>query len=149
MGGFTLDVRGYFHSLRSENKYTYLLKTHKQKSSLVIHARLVHTLHFLLSQEGAVVALFKICRQDRFKDLYAHALRTVASICCVEEGINQLDKVDRSPSLSLRTSSSPSNSLLMVGMKVKPSAAPLMLPSFSLTEYVAGTEPSDSQINYT
>ncbi|KAM7397117.1 hypothetical protein PAMP_020114 [Pampus punctatissimus] len=45
-------------------------------------------------QEGAVVALFKICRQDRFKDLYAHALRTVASICCVEEGINQLDKVD-------------------------------------------------------
>uniref|UniRef100_A0A3B5KQY8 Uncharacterized protein n=1 Tax=Xiphophorus couchianus TaxID=32473 RepID=A0A3B5KQY8_9TELE len=45
-------------------------------------------------QEGAVVALFKICRQDRFRDLYAHALRTVASICCVEEGINQLDKVD-------------------------------------------------------
>ncbi|XP_039987847.1 protein inscuteable homolog isoform X2 [Xiphias gladius] len=45
-------------------------------------------------REGAVVALFKICRQDRFKDLYAHALRTVASICCVEEGINQLDKVD-------------------------------------------------------
>ena len=40
-----------------------------------------------------MVALFKICRQDRFRDLYAHALRTVASICCVEEGINQLDKV--------------------------------------------------------
>ncbi|KAF7650116.1 hypothetical protein LDENG_00131020 [Lucifuga dentata] len=49
---------------------------------------------FILLQEGAVVALFKICRQDRFRDLYAHALRTVASICCVEEGINQLDKVD-------------------------------------------------------
>ncbi|PWA24482.1 hypothetical protein CCH79_00011805 [Gambusia affinis] len=48
----------------------------------------------LLGGEGAVVALFKICRQDRFRDLYAHALRTVASICCVEEGINQLDKVD-------------------------------------------------------
>lgn len=48
---------------------------------------------FLFLQEGAVVALFKICRQDRFRDLYAHALRTVASICCVEEGINQLDKV--------------------------------------------------------
>lgn len=44
-------------------------------------------------QEGAVVALFKICRQDRFRELYAHALRTVASICCVEEGIHQLDKV--------------------------------------------------------
>ncbi|CAL8295233.1 unnamed protein product [Boreogadus saida] len=44
--------------------------------------------------EGAVVALFKICRQDCFSDLYAHALRTVASICCVEEGIKQLDKVD-------------------------------------------------------
>ena len=52
-------------------------------------------------QEGAVVALFKICRQDRFRDLYAHALRTVASICCVEEGINQLDKVHISVSLSV------------------------------------------------
>ena len=40
-----------------------------------------------------MVALFKICRQDCFSDLYAHALRTVASICCVEEGINQLEKV--------------------------------------------------------
>lgn len=40
-----------------------------------------------------MVALFKICRQDRFRELYAHALRTVASICCVEEGIDQLDKV--------------------------------------------------------
>lgn len=40
-----------------------------------------------------MVALFKICRQDRFRDLYAPALRTVASICCVEEGIDQLDKV--------------------------------------------------------
>ncbi|KAM6973125.1 protein inscuteable homolog isoform 2-T2 [Aplochiton taeniatus] len=48
----------------------------------------------IIAKEGAVVALFKICRQDCFSDLYAHALRTVASICCVEEGINQLDKVD-------------------------------------------------------
>ncbi|XP_068595648.1 protein inscuteable homolog [Brachionichthys hirsutus] len=48
----------------------------------------------IIAKEGAVVALFKICRQDRFRDLYAHALRTVASICCVEEGIIQLDKVD-------------------------------------------------------
>ncbi|KAM3870653.1 protein inscuteable homolog [Diretmus argenteus] len=48
----------------------------------------------IIAKEGAVVALFKICRQDCFSDLYAHALRTVASICCVEEGISQLDKVD-------------------------------------------------------
>ncbi|XP_068168408.1 protein inscuteable homolog [Antennarius striatus] len=48
----------------------------------------------IIAKEGAVVALFKICRQDRFRELYAHALRTVASICCVEEGISQLDKVD-------------------------------------------------------
>uniref|UniRef100_A0A8C7Z7B2 INSC spindle orientation adaptor protein n=1 Tax=Oryzias sinensis TaxID=183150 RepID=A0A8C7Z7B2_9TELE len=48
----------------------------------------------IIAKEGAVVALFKICRQDRFRELYAHALRTVASICSVEEGINQLDKVD-------------------------------------------------------
>ncbi|KAL0967967.1 hypothetical protein UPYG_G00260450 [Umbra pygmaea] len=48
----------------------------------------------IIAKEGAVVALFKICRQDCFSDLYPHALRTVASICCVEEGINQLEKVD-------------------------------------------------------
>ncbi|XP_023665943.1 protein inscuteable homolog isoform X3 [Paramormyrops kingsleyae] len=48
----------------------------------------------IIAKEGAVVALFKICRQDCFSCLYAHALRTVASICCVEEGINQLEKVD-------------------------------------------------------
>ncbi|XP_062318034.1 protein inscuteable homolog isoform X1 [Osmerus eperlanus] len=48
----------------------------------------------IIAKEGAVVALFKICRQDCFSDLYAHALRTVASVCCVEEGINQLEKVD-------------------------------------------------------
>ncbi|KAM8891590.1 protein inscuteable homolog isoform 2-T2 [Spinachia spinachia] len=48
----------------------------------------------IIAKEGAVVVLFKICRQDRFRGLYAHALRTVASICCVEEGISQLDKVD-------------------------------------------------------
>ncbi|XP_036391638.1 protein inscuteable homolog [Megalops cyprinoides] len=48
----------------------------------------------IIAKEGAVVALFKICRQDCFSCLYAHALRTVASICCVEEGIKQLEKVD-------------------------------------------------------
>uniref|UniRef100_A0A8C4RR76 INSC spindle orientation adaptor protein n=1 Tax=Erpetoichthys calabaricus TaxID=27687 RepID=A0A8C4RR76_ERPCA len=48
----------------------------------------------LCLQEGAVVALFKICRQDCFRSLYASALRTLASVCCVEEGIQQLEKVD-------------------------------------------------------
>ncbi|XP_060784540.1 protein inscuteable homolog isoform X1 [Neoarius graeffei] len=48
----------------------------------------------IIAKEGAVVALLKICRQDCFSSLYAPALRTVASICCVEEGINQLEKVD-------------------------------------------------------
>ncbi|KAK3535703.1 hypothetical protein QTP70_020557, partial [Hemibagrus guttatus] len=48
----------------------------------------------IIAKEGAVIALLKICRQDCFSSLYAPALRTVASICCVEEGINQLEKVD-------------------------------------------------------
>ncbi|MGH0132493.1 UNVERIFIED_CONTAM: hypothetical protein FKN15_053939 [Acipenser sinensis] len=48
----------------------------------------------IIAKEGAVVALFKICRQDCFRCLCAHALRTLASICCVEEGISQLEKVD-------------------------------------------------------
>ncbi|GAB1292579.1 Protein inscuteable homolog [Apodemus speciosus] len=44
--------------------------------------------------EGGVVALFKVCRQDSFRCLYPQALRTLASICCVEEGVHQLEKVD-------------------------------------------------------
>ncbi|XP_043938717.1 protein inscuteable homolog isoform X2 [Protopterus annectens] len=52
-----------------------------------------HLCH-IIAKEGGVVSLFKICRQDRFRCLYAPALRTLASICCVEEGINQLEKVD-------------------------------------------------------
>ncbi|XP_023610353.1 protein inscuteable homolog, partial [Myotis lucifugus] len=46
----------------------------------------------LLKQEGGVVALFKVCRQDSFRCLYPQALRTLASICCVEEGVHQLEK---------------------------------------------------------
>ncbi|XP_030056913.1 protein inscuteable homolog isoform X2 [Microcaecilia unicolor] len=48
----------------------------------------------IIAQEGGVVALFKICRQDCFRCLYPQALRTLASICCVEEGIHHLEKVD-------------------------------------------------------
>lgn len=39
------------------------------------------------------MALFKVCRQDSFRCLYPQALRTLASICCVEEGVHQLEKV--------------------------------------------------------
>ncbi|KAJ7403319.1 Protein inscuteable like protein [Pitangus sulphuratus] len=46
------------------------------------------------AQEGGVVTLFKICRQDCFRCLYPQTLRTLASICCVEEGMHQLEKVD-------------------------------------------------------
>nr|XP_020657074.1 protein inscuteable homolog isoform X2 [Pogona vitticeps] len=45
-------------------------------------------------KEGGIVALFKICRQDCFRCLYPQTLRTLASICCVEEGIQELEKVD-------------------------------------------------------
>ncbi|XP_072279085.1 protein inscuteable homolog [Pyxicephalus adspersus] len=48
----------------------------------------------LVAQEEAVVGLFKILRQDHFKVLYPAALRTLASLCCMEEAIHQLDKVD-------------------------------------------------------
>ncbi|NXB49959.1 INSC protein, partial [Leucopsar rothschildi] len=48
----------------------------------------------IIAQEGGVVALFRICRQDCFRCLYPLTLRTLASICCVEEGMHQLEKVD-------------------------------------------------------
>ncbi|NXL87553.1 INSC protein, partial [Alectura lathami] len=48
----------------------------------------------IIAKEGGVVALFKICRQDCFRCLYPQTLRTLASICCVEEGMCQLENVD-------------------------------------------------------
>ncbi|NWS87667.1 INSC protein, partial [Toxostoma redivivum] len=48
----------------------------------------------IIAKEGGVVALFKICRQDCFRCLYPQTLRTLASLCCVEEGMHQLEKVD-------------------------------------------------------
>lgn len=48
----------------------------------------------IIAKEGGVVALFKVCRQDSFRCMYPQALRTLASICCVEEGVHQLEKVD-------------------------------------------------------
>nr|XP_048316290.1 protein inscuteable homolog isoform X4 [Myodes glareolus] len=48
----------------------------------------------IIAKEGGVVALFKVCRQDSFRCVYPQALRTLASICCVEEGVHQLEKVD-------------------------------------------------------
>ncbi|CAL1594869.1 unnamed protein product [Knipowitschia caucasica] len=48
----------------------------------------------IIAQEGAVGALFRLCRQDVFTELYAPALRTIAALCCEDEGVQQLDKVD-------------------------------------------------------
>ncbi|NXE88216.1 INSC protein, partial [Menura novaehollandiae] len=48
----------------------------------------------IIAKEGGVAALFKICRQDCFRCLYPQTLRTLASICSVEEGMHQLEKVD-------------------------------------------------------
>ncbi|NWS43337.1 INSC protein, partial [Probosciger aterrimus] len=48
----------------------------------------------IIAKEGGVVSLFKICRQDCFRCLYPQTLRTLASVCCVEEGMHQLEKVD-------------------------------------------------------
>ncbi|KAJ3597041.1 hypothetical protein NHX12_003441 [Muraenolepis orangiensis] len=44
--------------------------------------------------EGAVVALFKICRQDCFSDLYAHALRTVDGILCLADILTEESSVE-------------------------------------------------------
>ncbi|KAL2310188.1 hypothetical protein Nmel_006432, partial [Mimus melanotis] len=45
----------------------------------------------IIAKEGGVAALFKICRQDCFRCLYPQTLRTLASLCCVEEGVQQLE----------------------------------------------------------
>ncbi|KAM3919631.1 protein inscuteable homolog [Leptodactylus fuscus] len=85
------EVKGLVEELDTcENVYSMNTAIHSLFSLTQEGARLCH----LVAQEGAVVALFKICRQDRFKCLYPSALRTLASVCSVEEGIHQLEKVD-------------------------------------------------------
>ena len=65
------------------------------ESALGEVSRWGHVTFSFSCQEGGVVALFKVCRQDSFRCLYPQALRTLASICCVEEGVHQLEKVSR------------------------------------------------------
>uniref|UniRef100_UPI00398F15C8 protein inscuteable homolog n=1 Tax=Pristiophorus japonicus TaxID=55135 RepID=UPI00398F15C8 len=48
----------------------------------------------IIAKEGGVAVLFKLCRQDGPSYLHVHALRALSSICGVEEGINELEKVD-------------------------------------------------------
>ncbi|XP_078404003.1 protein inscuteable homolog [Cetorhinus maximus] len=52
-----------------------------------------HLCH-IIAKEGGVAVLFKLCRQEAPSCLHVHALRALASICSVEEGINELEKVD-------------------------------------------------------
>ncbi|XP_060694498.1 protein inscuteable homolog [Hemiscyllium ocellatum] len=52
-----------------------------------------HLCH-IIAKEGGVAVLFKLCRQDAPSYLHVHALRALTSICSVEEGINELEKVD-------------------------------------------------------
>lgn len=40
------------------------------------------------------MVLFKLCRQESLSYLHPHALRALSSLCGVEEGISQLEKVD-------------------------------------------------------
>ncbi|XP_056410513.1 protein inscuteable homolog, partial [Hyla sarda] len=85
------EVKGLVEELETcENVYSVNSAIHSLFSLTQEGARLCH----LVAQEGAIVALFKICRQDRLKCLYPSALRTLASMCSVEEGIHQLEKVD-------------------------------------------------------
>ncbi|XP_071972762.1 protein inscuteable homolog [Engystomops pustulosus] len=83
------EVKGLVEELETcENIYSMNSAIHSLYSLSQEGARLCR----LVAQEGSVVALFKICRQDRFKCLYPSALRTLASVCSVEEGIHQLEK---------------------------------------------------------
>ncbi|XP_059831757.1 protein inscuteable homolog isoform X2 [Hypanus sabinus] len=47
----------------------------------------------IIAKEGGVAVLFKLCRQEAPCYLHVLALRALASICVVEEGINELEKV--------------------------------------------------------
>uniref|UniRef100_A0A3Q2Z3N8 INSC spindle orientation adaptor protein n=1 Tax=Hippocampus comes TaxID=109280 RepID=A0A3Q2Z3N8_HIPCM len=91
----------------------------------------------IIAKEGAVVSLFKICRQDRFKGLYAHALRTVASICCVEEGIKQLDKVPTHPSIHLENKSCSHIDLQSSGCGSAAVVAQITSPHHTSTQHLA------------
>ncbi|XP_066439800.1 protein inscuteable homolog isoform X2 [Eleutherodactylus coqui] len=85
------EVKGLVEELDScESVYSMNVAIHSLFSLSQEGTRLCQ----LIAQEGSVVALFKICRQDRFKCLYPSALRTLASVCSVDEGIYQLEKVD-------------------------------------------------------
>ncbi len=44
-------------------------------------------------QEGGVEELFSVCEQDTLKDAHTLALRAIATVCCVPESLEVLEKV--------------------------------------------------------
>ena len=48
----------------------------------------------LISRMGGVRALLSVCLDKHFRHLRVVALRALATICCVVEGIDELEKVN-------------------------------------------------------
>uniref|UniRef100_A0A4W3IWM3 INSC spindle orientation adaptor protein n=1 Tax=Callorhinchus milii TaxID=7868 RepID=A0A4W3IWM3_CALMI len=80
--------------VRQVDSCTSMLGVEAAISSLIdLTQEGAHLCH-IIAKEGGVMVLFKLCRQESLSYLHPHALRALSSLCGVEEGINQLEKVD-------------------------------------------------------
>ncbi|XP_069769756.1 protein inscuteable homolog [Narcine bancroftii] len=87
----THEIKGLVNQLDTE---TNLYNIETAISGLVgLTQEGAHLCH-IIAKEGGVAVLLKLCRQDAPCYLHVYALRALASICAVEEGINELEKVD-------------------------------------------------------
>ncbi|XP_032894389.1 protein inscuteable homolog [Amblyraja radiata] len=87
----THEIKSLVNQLDTE---TNLYNIEAAISSLVgLTQEGVHLCH-IIAKEGGVAMLFKLCRQEAPCYLHILALRALASICVVEEGISELEKVD-------------------------------------------------------
>uniref|UniRef100_A0A4W3JPE5 INSC spindle orientation adaptor protein n=1 Tax=Callorhinchus milii TaxID=7868 RepID=A0A4W3JPE5_CALMI len=79
---------------QSFSQMVELALTHEIQVSEEMQVRNASGKEQCIDREGGVMVLFKLCRQESLSYLHPHALRALSSLCGVEEGINQLEKVD-------------------------------------------------------
>lgn len=89
-----------------------------------------------LLQEGGVPILFDLCQDARMSQLHAQALRAIATVCCVPESIEELERVGGVESLTDMLG----NATVAEGVRAEAAGvvAQILSPSLEQYTHVAG-----------
>ncbi|XP_074660177.1 protein inscuteable homolog isoform X2 [Tubulanus polymorphus] len=101
-----LTITGQIFGCLVDNVLGYLVQTIVdpivcQSSAVAVKSSIIHLtdlaidgehMCFIVAREGGVRALLNICHNESIMTSWSHALRTLATVCCVPEAISELEK---------------------------------------------------------